>query len=719
LTQLFLIYQKDIAQINSNFGYIESSYLASISEAVYRIDDQLLVTMLDGVLNLQDIVYIEVVEVSGESKFVTSRGDESRAKDVIRKFPLQIEFLNATEISLGWMNVYASYEGVFERLWSQVVILLLTNITKTLLAGVFIYLIFQSFLSRHLIRIADMVNEMKTGGKDRNYTISLNRKPGKEDELDQLVRNINNMWVTLSDEITFRRMSENLLKESEKRYSLIMAASPDPIITYDMDGNVVFINPAFSETFGWNYDETVGHRIGYVPTGAKSEIDAMHAAVVENEYFFRFNSWRSKKNGDALEIDLSCGIWRNDAGEPGGSVVILRDVTAQKKLERQLQKAQQLEAIGTLAGGIAHDFNNILAVITGQAELMEMTALEPNSTNSKRIKEIISAADRAKHLISQILAASRHNITTNAPIDLIPLVKETVKFIRASTPANINIHYDIRTSNAVVLSDASRINQVLLNLCTNAVQSMGEMDGQLEVMLEAVQLDETGAKEYAELEAGPYIRILVSDTGGGIPADVLEQIFDPYFTTKSRSGGTGLGLAVVHGIVKNLKGNISVHSDVDRGTTFCVLLPSLEADISKETKRVETLIEQGHESIMLVDDNEQLLETGRAILEQLGYKVTAYDDPQAALDAFSEAPDNFDLVITDYTMPKLNGRALYRALTGVRPTVKVVLCSGYGEKISAESTRKEGFCAFLPKPFEIRVLARTIRVALDQIIATG
>jgi PAS domain S-box-containing protein len=714
LAQLLLMYQRDVRQIRSSMEYIESSYLPSISEAVYRIDNKLLESLLDGALNLPDIVFLEVIEHSGDSEFTTSRGDAKSARDISRQFPLHIRFTNGTKLSLGQLHAYASYEGVFERLWRQVILLLLTNGAKTLVAGIFIYFIFQSCLSRHLIRIASMVDEMDTENKDRNFLVNLERRRGKADELDQLVANINSMWLKLFDEIAFRRMSENQLKESEGRYRLILAASPDPIITYNMEGYVNYINPAFSKVFGWDAEETIGRRIDYIPEGAESEIEATHAALAKNKFFFRFNTKRYNKNRGLLDVDLSCGIWQYDTGEPGGCVVILRDMTEQKQMETQLQKAQRLEAIGTLAGGIAHDFNNILAVITGQAELMGLTDLTPGSRAETRAQEIIKAAGRAKSLIRQILDISRQNMVANVPVDLVPLVKETVKFARASAPAGIKVSYSIKESEAVVLSDASRMHQVLLNLCTNGIQAIEGENGRLEVGLEQVYLDETRIQDYPELTPGSYVKISVSDSGCGIPAEVLKQIFDPYFTTKRISGGTGLGLAVVHGIIKSHKGNISVYSEPGRGTTFNILLPHIDAAGSAPPEDKDKALDMGDEAILLVDDNQQLLETGSALLETLGYQVSCHSDPLMALEAFTKEPDKYSLVLTDYTMPKLNGRELYRELIRVRPDIKVVLCSGFGTNISEDSAEEEGFSAFLAKPFETRVLAKTIREVLDE-----
>jgi PAS domain S-box-containing protein len=697
--------------------YIEKSYLSSISEAVYRIDDKLLLTLLDGALNLQDIVYLEVDERAGQRKFITGRGNAHMRKDSHRQFPLQIELPNGNIFPLGQLHVYACYKGVYQRLWSQATIILLTNIAKTCIAGIFFFFIFQSCLSRHLIRIASQVNDMDPESKDRTFAISLARrppKPGKEDELDLLVKNINSMWIKLFDEIESRKTSEQQLKESEERYRLIMDASPDPIISYDMEGKVTFINPSFTKVFGWTYEEALAQKIDYQPTDTLSLVELIHTSAAEEKTFYRFNTMRYTKDKELIKVDLSCGLWKDETGTPGGIVVILRDMTEQKNLENQLQKAQRLEAIGTLAGGIAHDFNNILAIILGQAELMKMADPNPQSRNNARINEMIKAANRAKSLINQILSISRQDISSKGPVNLVPLIKETIKFIHASAPVGIKIRSNIKVDKAIVISDTSYMHQVLLNLVTNAVQAIKKEDGLITIGLEKIMLNGTSAHQYVDLVPGPYIKLTVSDSGSGISKEHQEKIFDPYFTTKGESGGTGLGLSVVHGIIKNQKGHISVTSNIGQGTTFCILLPRSEETVPEHHDQDDRSIEQGTGSILLVEDNLQLLNTGTAILKKLGYQVLSCDNPLMALSTFTKHPEKFDLVLTDYSMPKLNGQALRQELIKVKPDIKVVLCSGFGDNISEESAKEEGFCAFLSKPYEIRLLASVIHACLKK-----
>ena len=420
------------------------------------------------------------------------------------------------------------------------------------------------------------------------------------------------------------------------------------------------------------------------------------------------------KNLKEYHIADSGAPIRDETGVVNGVVLVFRDISNEHQLEKQLRQSQKLESMGTLAAGIAHDFNNILAVIVGQTELIELFDTDKDSPVRPRLKKILKASYRAKNLIDQILAISRQREVSNVPVDLVPMAKEVAKFIRSSAPSTIDIIQNITEKQTVVLSNPSRIHQIFLNLCTNAVQAMGAENGALEISIESVFFDKISIQQYPDLSEGNYAMIVIADTGPGISKEVQRKIFDPYFTTKNEGEGTGLGLAVVHGIVKSQKGHITVYSEQGRGTTFRVLLPQIENDIISVKEEADYSIEHGTESILLVDDDEQLLHTGSDILENLGYKVTIHSSPDAALKAFSCEPSYFDLVITDFTMPGLSGFDLYKELSKIHPDIPVILCSGFGKGVTDESAKREGFRALLNKPFETFSLAKTIRSILDE-----
>ena len=396
-----------------------------------------------------------------------------------------------------------------------------------------------------------------------------------------------------------------------------------------------------------------------------------------------------------------------------GTQGIARDITERKKLESQLQQAQKMEAIGTLAGGIAHDFNNILGSIIGYAELIEMLDVPEDSHIRDRLKRILSSAYRAKDLVQQILTFSRRTEQSTTPVALTLIVKEAIKFLRASLPATIKINVRCDTGNNTVLGDATQLYQVLMNLCTNAAHAMGEKGGLLEVSLSDVDYDSMDSGLKADLKPGSYIMLCVQDTGCGMPPDVVERIFDPFYTTKRPGEGTGLGLSVVHGIVKSMHGAVSVHTHPGQGSLFRVYLARQEEKKDQAVAQKTTRIMGGEGRILFIDDEQSLVGFVQEILTKLGYEAVAHTSSTQALEQFSQQPDAFDLVITDLAMPDMPGLELAEAILRLRPSMPVILCSGFIEPEKAQKARDMGIKEFIMKPFGVREFAETIRRVLD------
>ena len=394
------------------------------------------------------------------------------------------------------------------------------------------------------------------------------------------------------------------------------------------------------------------------------------------------------------------------------------DITERKKaeeekakMEAQLRQAQKMEAIGTLAGGIAHDFNNILGAIIGYSEIA-IEALPPDSTITRNLGEVLKAGFRAKDLVAQILAFSRQaNID---PIYLRPatIIKEGIKLLRSSIPSTIDIHEDIDMETGVILAAPTQVHQILMNLCTNAFHAMEEHGGTLKISLREIELDPANAAIAPGAAAGTFARLTVHDSGTGIDPVIKNSIFDPYFTTKEAGKGTGMGLAIVHGIVKTCGGFIACESELGRGTTFEVFLPVVKQDGTDEAEILDC-IPTGKEKILFVDDEELISDLAREILEKLGYTVTVRKNGLAALETFRNEPDRFDLVITDQTMPGMTGVELSRRMLQIRPDIPIILCTGYSSTASETAAKSLGVKEFVFKPISIRVLARLIRKALD------
>src|SRR5262249_14632886 len=376
-------------------------------------------------------------------------------------------------------------------------------------------------------------------------------------------------------------------------------------------------------------------------------------------------------------------------------------ISERKRLEAQLRQAQKMEAIGTLAGGIAHDFNNILTAILGYTELA-LDDIRHEGHAWRYLHEVHKAGLRAKTLVQQILTFSRRTEQLRIPVQLPVLLEEALALLRASLPSTIEIHQAITQDVGPVLADPTQLHQVLLNLCANAAHAMRETGGRLEVRLEAVDVDEQVTAQQPELQPGPYVCITVTDTGHGMTPEIMERIFEPFFTTKGPGEGTGMGLALVHGIITNHGGTVLVASIVGQGTTFTVYLPC-SADLGQAQAALEgsllTDIPTGAERVLLVDDEVALVHLGEAILRRLGYEVVACTSSTEALEVFRVAPQRFDLVITDQTMPHMTGERLAQALRHLRPDIPIILCTGFSHAMHAERAPELRIDAFLMKPF--------------------
>lgn len=380
--------------------------------------------------------------------------------------------------------------------------------------------------------------------------------------------------------------------------------------------------------------------------------------------------------------------------------------------ERQLQQVMKLQAIGTLAGGIAHDFNNILFPIVGYTELT-MDDIPKDSQARQNLEEILKATNRAKELVQQILTFSRQGGQERKPLQVKFLIKEALKLLRATIPSTIAIECRVDEKCGPIMGDPTQIHQVIMNLCTNAYHAMQESGGTLEVALKEVDISFENSLERVGMKVGRHLELMVKDAGHGMGPEVLERIFEPYYTTKELGKGTGLGLSVIHGIVKNHGGDISVSSQPGKGTTFSVYLPVIDnIDVETEPVKAAAAI-HGNERILLVDDEKQIIDIEQQILERLGYKVTPKTDSAEALEEFAALPEKFDLVLTDMTMPKMTGDQLARKLMEIKPDIPVILCTGFNETITEEKALAMGIDKFIMKPIVKDELAKTIRNVLD------
>jgi len=543
-------------------------------------------------------------------------------------------------------------------------------------------------------------------------SIALQRARSSEKSLKESNRSLQKNLADLAQR-------EEDLRESEERFRVLFEHAPDPFFFLKTDGALVGGNKAGQQFTGFMNDEMVGKKI--------QEIGLISAADLPKVARFLQKSQNGEptgpsefslhhKNGVLLYAEIST----HPVNIKGEKFVlgIARDITGRKqdeqerkRLEAQLQQAQKMEAIGTLAGGIAHDFNNILGAVMGFTELAQREA-EKESVSYEYLQEALHACNRAKDLVKQILTFSRQTEKEYAPVQVKSIVKEIIRFLRASLPTTIEVVQKIQ-SDGLVMGDPTQIHQVILNLCTNAGYAMQDQGGCLTLSLIKPELNSEFTANFPNLKPGPYLQVTVSDTGPGIPANELDRIFEPFFTTKEKGEGTGMGLAVVHGIVTDHGGDIYVHSEMGQGATFTVFLPAVESRLKPENQD-ETPVPTGTERILFIDDETALATTGKRMLEALGYEVVTRTSSVEALELFKSQPDRFDLVITDMTMPTLTGDKLAEEMMNIRSDLPIILCTGFSARMSETKALDLGIRAYVTKPMLIRQIAETIRNVLDE-----
>jgi PAS domain S-box-containing protein len=479
----------------------------------------------------------------------------------------------------------------------------------------------------------------------------------------------------------------------------------------DTEGRILFTNRAFRAHHGIARDEALGRPIVDI---LRIEEDGQRARLIEALASARSWGWNMTLGGESdavRELALTVYPILDASDRLLEGVVIERDVTREGVIEGRLRQWQKMEALGTLAGGIAHDFNSILLPIQINAELMLASAKE-DSPEAKRLSQILDASRRGRDMVGQILAFARQKDQDRRPVDVAAVVRESVKLLRISMPKTITIAEKIEVPSAFALADPTQIGQILMNLGSNAAHAMRESCGTFEVGLAGVALDAEDVLHFIGMKPGAYLRLTAADTGPGIPRAVLDRIFEPFFTTKKSGEGSGLGLSVVHGIVKAHGGAITVSSEPGRGTKFTILLPRITPPPGTK-KGLEVDVPRGTERVLFVDDEILQAKAMSRLLGHLGYRVTALNDPVETLETFRKDPASFDLVILDQTMPRMTGGQLATEILRLRPAMPIILCTGFSEGLNEEQAAALGIRAFLWKPFSLREIALLIRQVLQ------
>ncbi|MEW6288615.1 MAG: PAS domain S-box protein [Thermodesulfobacteriota bacterium] len=520
--------------------------------------------------------------------------------------------------------------------------------------------------------------------------------------------------------ISERRQAELAMEQSAMEWAAAMDAMDDAIYLVDPSRRLKCANKSFYRLARSTPEKAIGRHITEI-MHAGGESAPCQVCLAQQEMRDTVITMEADHpdNPSGLPLEITLKVIRDKDGQPLSMLMSLHDLTNARqdleeraRLESRLRQAQKMEAIGTLAGGIAHDFNNILTAILGFAELVR-EGLKQGGASPEDIEQVIKGALRARDLVKHILTFSRkgdYRIVSLAPH---LIVNESLKLLRASIPATIEIQQDIDRDCGNILADPSQLQQVMINLCTNAQQAMDQEQGILRVSLREKELSGTDVEGELNVSPGPFVELTVSDTGQGIDETTMARIFEPYFTTKEFGKGTGLGLAVVHGIVHDCGGMIKVDSEIGKGTAFHVYFPVAAEEVDTTAAATADDIPAGHERILAVDDEVALVRYEKVVLEGLGYQVTAVTDSSKAWEIFRDSPYSFDLLLTDQTMPAMPGTVLAGKILGIRPDMPVILCTGYSSVIDEGKAQEMGIRLLIMKPFDKKELARLIRKALD------
>jgi len=834
--QLYFNYQKDVKSIHANILYIEESYLPAIASSIYTVDMDQIKILLDGTLNIIDIEYIEIEDTS--NNIIKSAGNPTASRDVINAFPLDYITLAGKKIFLGTLKVYASFEGLYKRLFKEAYISLLSNMLRMFVAALLFLVITNSIIIRHLKKVSNFTQDLNLDELDKELTLDRrNSKSSRFNELDQLVSSLNDMQSRIRDDMFMQKQAAEELRESEDKFRSFFELSVDLVCIADLNGYFKLINPSFQKVLGYSIEELLGRPfLDFIhPDDKDKTLNIINEKLVKGEVVLSFQNryickdssvvwleWTSrpivekqltftiardvterKKNveklrkseenlsitlnsiGDAViatdrngtitrmnpvaekltgwkfdeakqcllsdvfyiinahsrqvisnpveeiiskgeiiggsdhsvliaregvggEISEYRAPLRNQNGEVIGAVLVFRDITEQHKLEYQLQQAQKMESIGTLAGGIAHDFNNMLGVITGNISFA-LSSLNRDNELYPILSDIQEGAKQAQNLTLQLLTFSKGGTPVKKVMNINKLVNESAIFsIRG---AKATCRFEFFKDLWVAEVDEGQINQVIGNLVINANQAMPN-GGMIAIKTENSIIK---SDSVLPLAAGHYVKIIIEDQGVGISQKHLQSIFEPYFTTKQK--GNGLGLATAYSIIKRHNGFISVYSELEKGTVFNIYLPASVKDV-EEPVEIKNSMHKGAGKVLIMDDQESILKMVEMMVKSMGYEtVTAVDGIQS-IDKFREAYQSdhpFDLVILDLTIPGgMGGVKTVIELLKIDPNVRAVVSSGYSNDSITANYRDYGFCGSVPKPFTMAQLAGMFNEIFDE-----
>ncbi|HIJ78150.1 MAG: response regulator [Desulfobulbaceae bacterium] len=657
---------------------------------------------LQSLQNRTSIAYAAIHDNHGKL-FTEYRQDNHLKPDLDNMLLLQQNILLNNSV-IGTLAIYDTMQPINDTRKMMITIQFIVTIV-VLVAVYFLSALLQKLISDPIISLAETTRVIT-----ENHDYSVRAIKVSKDEVGVLVDSFNAMLVQIEK-------SDSALRSSESRFRNLVDQAVDSFFLLDMAGNVLDVNQRASDSLGYprnallnltfrDFDNLAAVSVERAKPWTNSLPD--HPLTQESEF--------RRKDGMFFPVELRMGLLDIDGEQT--VMVLARDISERKeeqaekrKLENQLIQSQKMESIGTLAGGIAHDFNNILTAILGYAELAKQQANSEGLT--VKIDAITKAGWRARELVKQILTFSRQTVTEKSAVEIGPIIKEALKLLRASIPTTIEIREHIDSQCGTVFANPTQVHQILMNLCTNSYHAMREKGGVLGVTLDTMEIN-TMEKAAFNLVPGHYLRLIVSDNGSGMDTATQERAMDPYFTTKPKGEGTGMGLAIVHGIVKSLDGHLSIYSEPGKGTTVKVYLPIVKKAESVSDQWEELPIQGGNEHILIVDDELTITNLEKEMLETLGYKISVCNNPNEALSKYRQQPQDYDLIITDMTMPHMTGAELAKAILAIEPHQPIILCTGFSDIIDETIALKLGIRKFLTKPVTMGEFSTAIRAALQK-----
>ncbi|KAE9628645.1 ATP-binding protein [Parasedimentitalea maritima] len=714
--QLYRDYKVDISGISDGFHQVEQVHLNSVSQILWAADHAKLKVLIEGLANLKDVVF---VSVTGEEGFYISVGDDTVSNKITRSFAVEHSY-RGDLIHVGTLRIDANLDAVYKRMLDKVVVILVSNAIKTALVAIFMLFIIHRLVITHLTRISEYMETTPIGGAAKLLTLDRDNTSGiAGDELDLVVNSINEVSKRVATVFDRMQASETELRVNEARYKEASHIAHLGHWTYDQQADkLLHCSDELANIHGVSTDTYVA-----MISSIEKDIERVHP---DDRELYAEVIRDAQKHGTPFDVEYRIirpdGIVRHlrEIGEPifddAGTLIqergTIQDITDRKELEDQLRHSQRMEAVGQLTGGVAHDFNNLLAVMLGNAELLEDLAGEDQDANNN-IEAIKAAVARASSLTGRLLAFSRQSALVPVAADVDELIGGLYDMLQRALGETVELRIESTVGLWAAMTDKHQFENALVNLTLNARDAMPQ-GGLLTIETANVTLGETYAAQYEEVEPGDYVRVSVSDTGTGIPPDVLAKVFEPFFTTKEVGKGSGLGLSMVFGFVKQSSGHITIYSEVDHGTSVKLYIPRSQDGPSEGAINGDELEHTvGTERILVVEDDPDVRRIPTAILRDQGYEVIEAGNGEDATKRLQEGPP-FDLLFTDIVLPGgLNGVEVAEQARKLQSSIKILYSTGYAENVNIQTSKIVASGLLVNKPYLRTELLEKVRNVLD------